>query len=33
MKNLLEIQMSFMTNKIIKRNKKLNIYIYIWLLS
>jgi len=28
MKNLLEIQMSFMTNKIIKRNKKLNIYIY-----
>jgi len=31
MKNIIEMQMSFMTNQIIKINKKLYIYIYIYI--
>jgi len=31
MKNIIEMRMSFMTNQIIRRNKKL--YIYIWLFN
>jgi len=33
MKNIIEMQMSFMTNQIIRRNKKLYIYIYGYLIN
>jgi len=31
MKNILEMRMNFMTNQIIRRNKKYKVYIYIYI--